>query len=477
MTLTKGSLLIFGFLFSMFFATAQSQENTKVASRESHLHPQEKEEAHSILQAFKQGVTSGHLRYFFMATNNITPFTDYYANAMGAKLKFETAPYRHFQVGLGASSIFNLGSSDFTKPDSFSKQNNRYEIALFDLENPSNKFNIHQVEELYVKYSFKNLQLTFGRQGINTPFINLQDGRMRPTRVEGLYGNYQKGKGIKLEIAYLYRISPRSTRSYYSIGRSIGIYPTGFQEDGSKSNYKNNLQSKGILLAGITSPVGKNTKLQIWNQFVENIFNTTMVQADIGIYTRKKNQFNLGIQSIFQTAMREGGNENVQATYFSPKNYAFSYGAKASYQRKNAEASLNYNRITAFGRFLMPREWGREPFFTFLPRERNEGLGDVHAWVLKFNYVFPSVRLKTNIGLGYYDLPSVKKYKWNKYGLPSYAQLNLDIRYEFKDFLKGLEAQLLWVHKINAAREHLENANIIHKVDMTQINAVLKFRF
>ena len=30
--------------------------------------------------------------------------------------------------------------------------------------------------------------------------------------------------------------------------------------------------------------------------------------------------------------------------------------------------------------FLMPREWGREPFYTFLPRERNEGLGGVNAW-------------------------------------------------------------------------------------------------
>lgn len=461
----------------MFFVAAQAQEKVPVEERWGQLQHRNPEIAGSLLQAFKQGTASGQFRYFFMATNNDAPFTDYFANAVGVSLKFETAAFHHFQVGVGASSIFNVGSSDFTKPDSWSKQNNRYEIALFDIENPSNKSNIHQVEDLYLKYIAKNLQISFGRQGIHTPFINLQDGRMRPTSVEGLWGNYQKGKGIKFEIGYLYRISPRSTLSYYKVGKSIGIYPSGYQEDGAKSNYKNNLESKGILLFGITAPVGKHTKFQIWNQFVENIFNTSLVQADIGIYAKRNHHFSVGVQSIFQTALREGGNENVHSTYFSPKTYSFTYGAKVSYQRKNAEASINYNRITSLGRFLMPREWGREPFFTFLPRERNEGLGDVDAWLLKLNYSFPSLRLKTNLGVGYYDLPSVKNYKLNKYGLPSYAQINFDIRYEFRDLLKGLEAQLLWVHKINVAKEPLENVNIIHKVDMTQINAVLNFRF
>ena len=35
---------------------------------------------------------------------------------------------------------------------------------------------------------------------------------------------------------------------------------------------------------------------------------------------------------------------------------------------------------------LLPREWGRDPFYTFLPRERNEGLGDVHALMAQWNY-------------------------------------------------------------------------------------------
>ena len=64
---------------------------------------------------------------------------------------------------------------------------NRYEIGLFDIEDPSNKKDIDRLEELYLKYNFKNATITVGKQLINTPFINLQDGRMRPTVVEGVW--------------------------------------------------------------------------------------------------------------------------------------------------------------------------------------------------------------------------------------------------------------------------------------------------
>jgi len=38
-------------------------------------------DSNSILYAFKHGTTNGHLRYFFMNTNNADGLTDYYAHA------------------------------------------------------------------------------------------------------------------------------------------------------------------------------------------------------------------------------------------------------------------------------------------------------------------------------------------------------------------------------------------------------------
>jgi hypothetical protein len=46
------------------------------------------------------------------------------------------------------------------------------------------------------------------------------------------------------------------------------------------------------------------------------------------------------------------------------------------------ETTLNYNRITSKGRCLILYVWGIDPFFTFLPDERNDGFGDACAYGL-----------------------------------------------------------------------------------------------
>jgi hypothetical protein len=96
----------------------------------------------------------------------------------------------------------------------------------------------------------------------------------------------------------------------------------------------------------------------------------------------------------------------------------------------------------------MPREWGTEPFFTYLSRERNEGLGDVHAGVARINYHVIEVPVKTSLVFGYYNLPEVNNYALNKYAMPSYNQINADAKYEFEGLLKGLDAQFLYVYKM-----------------------------
>jgi hypothetical protein len=137
---------------------------------------------------------------------------------------------------------------------------------------------------------------------------------------------------------------------------------------------------------------------------------------------------------------------------------------------------VNYNRITGKGRYLMPREWGRDPFFTFMPRERNEGLADVHAATMS---VSKSIKqgFKAELGLGYYKLPEETIAAKNKYGMPSYWQLNADIRYLFSGFLKGLETQFLYVHKGNTGANEINKKNIINKTQMSLYNLVLNYHF
>jgi hypothetical protein len=431
----------------------------------------------SLLSAFKRGHFNGHFRYFFMATDNKTGLSDYYAHAAGGGIRYETARFHGFQFAVSGFYTFNIGSSDLGKPDTVTGQSSRYEIALFDVENPYNKKDIDRLEEFYLSYHYKNFSITAGRQLLNTPFINLQDGRMRPTGVEGIWLTYDGAKKIKAEGGLLYAVSPRGTTKWYDIGQSLGVYPSGVNVDGTKSLYSNNINSKAVALLGLHVKAGKNLNIQAWDVYTDNVFNTAMLQADLWIPQKGNSSFFAAAQFTRQDAINKGGNTDPAKTYFVKGGKSISFGAKAGWKNKNWETSINYTRITSHGRYLMPREWGREPFFTFLPRERNEGVGDVHAIMGKVNFNCSKTRIKTSLAAGYYSLPDVKNYRLNKYGLPSYTQVNTDIRYSFAGMLKGLEAQVLVVWKKNAGELYNNPRYEFNKVNLIQYNFVLNFHF
>ncbi|MEY3425943.1 MAG: hypothetical protein RL679_1301 [Bacteroidota bacterium] len=465
--------------FSFFLITScfsQHQEINEKPAVFSGLKNQSNDSS-TLLYAFKNGQYSGHFRNFFMFTENEGGLTDYFANAIGGGIHFNTAKFHGFELGISGTYVFNVLSSDLSKLDPMSGQPSRYEIGLFDQENPANKKDIDRLEEFYLKYYFKKTQLTFGRQLINTPFINLQDGRMRPTSVEGVWFVSEKLKKIKFEGGWLYAISPRGTARWFGVDNSIGLYPSGVNPDGSKSNYYGNLKSNGVGLLGVTHQTSEWLKLQVWNVYVDNIFNSALFQADIEQKVKNKKSLYLSGQFIRQDGVNNGGNENPTKTYFTKNGKAMTFGGRFGVRWKRLDLSLNFNHITKHGRYLFPREWGRDPFFTFLPRERNEGVGNSTAFVFKTQLNSPKYRMKTGFSAGYIQMPDVKNTALNKYAFPSYFQLNLDFRYSFSKIFKGLDAQILIVGKI-AAGETYNTAKYIHnKVNMVTCNFLLNYHF
>jgi hypothetical protein len=232
-------------------------------------------DTNNLLQAFKRGSINGHLRYFFMATDNDEGLTDYHAHAAGGGIKFETAPIKGFQMGISGFFTFNLASSPLGDPDPKTGAANRYEIGLFDQQDPYNTSDIDRLEELFLKYSFKKNHITIGKQLINTPFINLQDGRMRPTEVNGIWSELHSGK-TKWEGGLIKQISPRGTVRWFNVGESIGIYPMGVDLRGERSAYRGYTRTKGLGMLGLTNTSLKYITLQAWHLYVHNIFNTSI---------------------------------------------------------------------------------------------------------------------------------------------------------------------------------------------------------
>ncbi len=413
-----------------------------------------------------------------MFTDNAANYTDYYANAWGMGIGYETGLYRNFQMGISGYTIYNMHSSDLTQIDPLSNQPNRYEIGLFDVVNSSNTSNLVRLEDLFLKYSLppKGLMVKAGNQHIRTPFINPQDGRMRPTLVQGVLMEKQWGKRGKFLSGAIRGISPRSTVRWFSVGNSIGIYGVGINPDGSKSQYSGNLPHSSVVYAGYQWKL-KQEEIQFWSQSVYRMFQTYLFQWDRKI-GKAINPWIFGVQAIHQHALGNGGNLDPQKAYFPSDNRSYVFGMRLGKQLNQQERiTLNATRITSHGRYLMPREWGRDPFYTFMPRERNEGYGDVWAINLLFTQGFKEIPLKLDVGLGSYKLPNIQDVALNKYGFPAYFQGNLDARYSMDGFLTGLELQFLVVLK-----RAMENVGYlpkyeINKVNLAHFNLILNYHF
>ena len=430
----------------------------------------------ALAKAFQEGTLQGHFRYFYMNTNNSQPLTDFFANGAGGGIRYETAPTHGFQFAVSGFFIFNVYSTDLGVVDSITGLKNRYELGLFDLEDPENKRDLDRLEEFYLKYNLKKSHLTFGRQLINTPYINLQDGRMRPTGVEGAWLQWNEWKNTELNLGYLYSISPRSTVEWYGVGESIGLYGQGLNAQGKPSGYINKIESKYILNLGVHHKF-KYGNIHLWNFYVDRLFNTSSIQTDFNIPLAKnlnEPHLLLGFQGYYQVS--DSKDDPNHQLYIDSDHKSHVASLKLGHDNKRRRFSINYTRISKSNRYLMPREWGRDPFYTFLSRERNEGYGDVHAWLGKYTYKIPKYHTSIATGAGYYKLPEIQNYRLNKYGMPSYYQFNLDLRHEFFGVFRGLEGQLLLVAK--RAVDPIENQRaIFNKVNMFQTNVVLNYHF
>lgn len=463
-------------------------------------------EAKDLQTFLRNGRFFGHARFFSMLTDNSEGLTDYQANAVGVGIGYETGKWKGFQLGISGYAIYHLASSNLSDIDPLSNQPNRYELGLFDVEDPMNKNELDRLEDLYLKYSSRGLLVKLGKQHIRSPFINPQDGRMRPTLVEGLLLDYQLKSKMVVNAGLVNQISPRSTVHWYGVGESMGLYGVGVNPDGSKSNYKGNMPSSVVAFIGMDRD-WKQGKLKLWEQVVTEVFETRLLQWDgriafnsalqaidkpqkeqgaggglPNVHASQVGSFNAfiyGLQWIGQRSLANGGNVDPQKTYFAKGARSNVFGVRVGAQWKGGwKFLLNYTRITAEGRYLMPREWGRDPFYTFMPRERNEGYGDVHAANLVLSKKFSSVRgLAVDLSYGRFYLPDVKNYALNKYGFPAYQQANVDVRYAFGGFWKGLDLQFLVVMKDAINTTYDLPKYEINKVNLSHLNLILNYHF
>lgn len=424
------------------------------------------------------GTFEGHIRTFFMGTTNRQSFPDYYALAVGGGLGYYSPIIKNFQAGMSGFIIYNLASTHLGPQPPF---NNRYEVGLFEVRDPDNHDDLDRLEDLYLRYYFSqesNSFLQVGKFHLKTPMINLQDGRMRPNLQEGAWSEWSVASHWSIKAGWIWRTSPRGSIRWYQIGESLGVYPMGRAVNGNPAAYSGVMEIPGIAV-GSFGYKSKVWNVQLWNYHVTGLMNTLLPKVE---WTLKGNhhRWSVGAQVVDQRSL---SNNTVpleqQYTTRGERARAISVRVSQEQTQTSRQWSLNYTRITAEGRFLFPREWGVEPFYTFMYRERTEGAGDVHAGVIQHRqYLDQPHRLSMEAGVGVFLMPDVTNAALNKYAMADFYQLNLRTRYKFKGFLHGLQADLLYTFKGNLDNDLEPSPGFFHnKVDMHHLSLVMDYYF
>lgn len=424
-------------------------------------------------EAATTGAFSGQWRTFYMATVNKGELKDYHALATGGHLKYTFRFNPSWEMGAALYNSTNLGLQDLTVPDAQTGRFSRYEEGLFDRLNPA-KDVVVLLGELYLSYTRSGHTFRLGRLKINTPQINPEDGRMIPTLVQGFWYAYQGKEGQGIQAGLLNAMAPRSTGSFRGVGESIGDYPAGRDPEGNASLYPGNTRSDYVVVVNGTLNLAPSLRVNVWDYYAENVSNTLYVKPQLELGPK----WGLEMEWLHQDRAGDGGNALDSLRYFDQKG-ADVLGVLLRYGTRKSGISLAYDRIFPRGRFLFPREWGREYFFSFQKLERSEGTADNHALVVSYQTpvgLGEKVQMQSILSLGRHWKPPAQDPVRNKYAFPDYMHLNLDLFFQFEK-LPNFRPEVLLTYK--AAHGAIpDNPNFyFNKVDMFHLSLILNYNF
>lgn len=420
------------------------------------------------------GELSLQWRTYYMNTINKGDLKDFKALATGGHIKYQYNFKGNLSLGAAVYNSTNTGLQDLRVPDQTTGKLSRYEEGLFNRLELENTFTFI-AGELYAEYKLPKHDLTLGRMKFKSPLVNGQDGRMIPTLFQGLSYSFTPHKNYDLSLAVFNKLAPRSTGRFYSIGESIGTYSTGRNWSNEPDQYAGKTHSDFLLTSHAGFNLLEKLNIELWNYYADNIFNTSYLHPEWGI----NKSFSLEMEWVHQERVGEGGNALEEFRYFRETSSDV-VGTRFNYKWERSSLSLSYDYILPHGQFIFPREWGREFLFSFQKRERSEGSADNHALVAYYNTLIPIEGLQTEVrgilSAGHHWKPSVLNARLNKYAVPDYTQVNLDLFFNFKKW-KNLQPEFLMVGKF-ASGDFPNNPNFyFNKTDLFHIDLILNYNF
>lgn len=389
----------------------------------------------SLSDWFSKGHFSGLWRTQAMATLHQAPLSDNWASGTAFRLHYATADFRGWYVSVIGQFGYALASSDLTGVDELTGQRARFELHMFDIQDPTNRKDFDRLENLTLNKRFKHGELVMGRYSFESPFVNGQDTRLKANAFSGVTGNMRIGARHQHTFtgALMHGISPRGTIKWFGLGESLGLLDNGLRPDGEPAAYKDHLHTPGMAILGWNHK-SRAYEAEAWHYHADGLFMHTYARFTKDL--SKDKGLNIGIEAVYQQKHRNGGSEAYEHRYYFNEAPAFLLGNRI--RKENPRFGIETASLISIGdgTYLFPREWGRERFFTSVPRARVEGLGRFTEVSLQVD-----TRLRENIKvlltLAYLDVADSDNTLWNKYSLVDHYLVNGEMQLDGNRFMKN----------------------------------------
>ncbi|ADR23080.1 hypothetical protein MATR_30710 [Marivirga tractuosa] len=378
-------------------------------------------EAHSFHDWFKKGHVSGLFRSNSIQTYRPKSEIFSAASGLGGRIYYHSAYWHGFQMGIGGIYTYNILSTDLSdSPET--PYIPKWERQLFDLENPDNKHDLDRLEELFIKYRYKDSYIKIGKMLVNTPLVNPQDSRMKPSAFQGIWLDWNEGHRFELNGGFFNKVSPRSTTEWIPTNESIRLYDHLLDPENEDASIK----TRGLIILGGHYIPNETIRFHSWQYYIDKVSLLSFNQIE---YHRTKTK--LGFQYLYQHSLGENHylNLNHQAHLLS-----------GHLKWINDKWQLSYNQtLSLTGDALkFPAEWGAEPFYTFISRHRIEGLDNINSKAIKIDLQPFDGWNALNIGVYGIHTRFGTDLKGN-----SLTQFSIDLQTHFRGDWKALKLRLL----------------------------------
>lgn len=223
-----------------------------------------------------------------------------YSTALGGQLKYESARYGGFGVGLA------FYTSHALDPLSGEEMDGKFNDELSTVDG-----HYDLLAEVYVDYLMDDFQIRIGRQVIDTPYMDSDDIRMTPNTFEGLMARYSHEE-LSIDAGYMTKWQ----------GPDAGVYKFVDLVDGGD----------GIAMVGMRYESG-DIESNLWYYYADNIANIVYADTKYSYKLSDKTTLTSGAQVANQSELDDSG---IDATLF---------GAMTELGYGDFMLGLAYNRL------------------------------------------------------------------------------------------------------------------------------------